>query len=64
MFIDFMNFHGFRGMDVLSLGTKVRLAAPYNTLARFQAGFLSADDFHRISHIFKDLPVFGPWMLI
>ena len=41
-----MDFHGFRGMDAYSL--KERPAAPIETFARFQAGFLSSEGFHRI----------------
>ena len=31
---------------------KIQLAAPRETFARFQAGFLSSGDFHRIPLIF------------
>ena len=42
-----MDFHGFRSMDAYT--GKSRPAAPIETFARFQAGFLSSEDFHRIS---------------
>ena len=32
----------------------LRLAAPIGTFARFQAGFLVSEDFHRISKFFMD----------
>ena len=35
-------------------GLKVRPAAPIETFARFQAGFLSSEDFHRFIPIFID----------
>ena len=63
-----MDFHGFRGMGAYSL--KERPAAPIETFARFQAGFLSSEEFHRISVIFIDFHrfwwifmYFGVWML-
>ena len=34
---------------------KERPAAPIETFARFQSGFLSSEDFHRIPSIFMDL---------
>ena len=40
-----MDFHDF-GVWVLKL-LKARPAAPIETFARFQAGFLSSEDFHR-----------------
>ena len=39
--------------------SKARLAAPIGTFARFQAGFLSSEDFHVfVSSIFIDFPDF------
>ena len=46
-----MDFHVFRGMGAWCL--KERPAAPIETFARFQAGFLSSEDFHRFLSIFK-----------
>ena len=40
-----MDFHGFPSMG--SYNGKEGLAAPIETFARFQAGFLSSEDFHR-----------------
>ena len=40
-----IDFQVFRGMDVS--GLKSQPAAPIETFARFQAGFLSSEDFHR-----------------
>ena len=51
-----MDFHGFPSMG--SCNGKIGPAAPIETFARFQAGFLSSEDFHRfllISIDFKDL---------
>ena len=72
-----MDFHGFPSMNVEH--GKIRPAAPIESFARFQAGFLSSDDFHRISeisidlhgfyislYIFKDFQIFmdfGAWVL-
>ena len=57
-----MDFHGFPSMG--SYNGKEGLAAPIETFARFQAGFLSSEDFrrflwiiidsHRFSRIFVD----------
>ena len=41
------------GVWVLNL-LKKRPAAPIETFARFQAGFLSSEDFHRFLSIFID----------
>ena len=38
---------------------KVRPAAPIETFARFQAGFLSSEDFHRFLSIFIDFHGFS-----
>ena len=46
----FIDFHDF-GVWVLKL-LKARPAAPIETFARFQAGFLSSEDFHRFPSIF------------
>ena len=46
----FIDFHIFRSMD--AYGLKRQPAAPIETFARFRAGFLSSEDFHRISQIF------------
>ena len=48
-----MGFHGCRGLDVTA--GKGQPAAPIETFARFQAGFLSSEDFHRFLSIFIDL---------
>ena len=45
-----MNSHVFRGMD--ACGLKAGPAAPIETFARFQAGFLSSEDFQRFPLIF------------
>jgi hypothetical protein len=37
---------------------KARPAAPIETFASFQAGFLPLEGFHRISCIFMDSPLF------
>jgi len=53
-----MDFHGFPSMG--SYNGKEGLAAPIETFARFQAGFLSSEDFsfsvdyHRFLWIFID----------
>ena len=52
-----MDFHGFRGMDAYN--GKERPAAPIETFARFQAGFLSSEDFHRFLSIFIDFHRFS-----
>ena len=38
---------------------KERPAAPIETFARFQAGFLSSEDFHRIPSIFMYVHIFA-----
>ena len=52
----FMNFQWFGGHGCLKPGTTVKggTAAHLETFARFQAGFLSSEDFRRISWIFID----------
>ena len=54
IFIDFrrffMDFHGFPSMNAYN--GKIGPAAPIETFARFQAGFLSSEDFHRFLLIF------------
>ena len=55
--IDFNRFHRFRGMG--SLDGKARPAAPIETFPRFQAAFLSSEDFHRILWIFLDFYEFS-----
>ena len=52
-----MDFHRFR--DLCAYPDKSRPAAPIETFARFQAGFLSSEDFHRISQIFMDFELLG-----
>ena len=37
----------------------IRLAAPIETFARFQAGFLSSEDFDRISYVFMGFELLG-----
>ena len=49
IFMDFVDFHGFRGMDWMPEGLKEGPAALIETFARFQPGFLSSEAFHRIS---------------
>ena len=51
------------GVWMLNL-LKKRLAAPMETFARFQAGFLSSNDFHRFRSIFIDLYDFHRFSLI
>ena len=53
IFIDFDDFHEFRGMGCLD-GVSGP-AALIETFARFQIGFLSSEDFDRIPSIFIDL---------
>ena len=51
---NFIDFHGFwciSGYGCLQ-GLKEQPAAPIETFARFQAGFLSSEDFHRVLSIF------------
>ena len=48
-----MDFHGFPSMG--SYNGKEGLDAPIETFARFQAGFLSSEDFHRFPWVFIDL---------
>ena len=44
-----MDSHDSRGLRSMDASDgKERLAAPIETFARFQAGFLSSEDFHRI----------------
>ena len=38
---------------------KAQPAAPIEAFARFQAGFLSSEDFHRFSQVFMDLHRFS-----
>ena len=52
-----MDFHDFGDMDAYRL--KKQPAAPIETLARFQAGFLSSEDFHRFLSIFIDFHGFS-----
>ena len=52
-----MDFHGFRGMGAWCL--KAQHAAPIETFARFQAGFLSSEDFHRFLLIIIDFHGFS-----
>ena len=52
-----MDFHGFPSMG--SYNGKEGLAAPIETFARFQAGFLSSEDFHRFLSIFIDFHGFS-----
>ena len=47
-----MDFHGFPSMSVYY--GKSQPAAPIETFARFQAGFLSSEDFHRFLLIIMD----------
>ena len=42
----FIDFHRFQGMG--AEGLMIRPASPVETFARFQAGFLSSEDFHGI----------------
>ena len=39
------------------------LVAPTPTFARFQAGFLASEDFHRISYMFIDVHAFPGWIV-
>ena len=50
--LDFYGFHGFPSMNAYN--GKIRPAAPIETFARFQAGFLSSEDFHRFPLIIID----------
>ena len=50
-----MGFHGFRGMGVTA--GKCEPAAPIETFARFQADFLSSEDFHRFLSIAIDFMI-------
>ena len=52
-----MDFHVFRSMGAYRL--KERPAAPIETFARFQAGFLSSEDFHHILLILIDFDRFS-----
>ena len=52
-FIDSNRFSLVSGMDLWD--GKARPAAPIGTFTRFQAGFSSSEDFHRISQIYIDL---------
>ena len=50
-----MNFHGLRGSGVIMFqDSKERLAARIEAFSRFQVGFLSSEDFHRILEICID----------
>ena len=51
-FIVFYRFYGFPSMSLCN--GKVGPAAPIETFARFQAGFLSSEDFHRFLLIIID----------
>ena len=50
-----MDFHGFPSMSVYN--GKSQPAAPIETFARFQAGFLSSEDFHRFLSIVIDFMI-------
>ena len=63
MFIDFDGFSCISGYGCLRL-LKLRPAAPIETFARFQDGFLSSEDFHRFLAIFIDLYDFHRFSLI
>ena len=55
-----MDLHAFRGFP--SMGCydgKERPGAPIEIFARFQAGFLSSEDFHRFLSIFIDFHRFS-----
>ena len=47
----FIDFHEFRSMD--AYGLEAQAAALIETFARFQAGFLSSEDFHRFLYRFQ-----------
>ena len=56
-----MDFHVFQGMG--SSNGKSQPDAPIETIARFQAGFLSSEDFHRFLSIFIDFHAFS-WIFM
>ena len=50
--MDFGEFACISGMD--AYGLKGQPADPMETFARFQAGFLSSEDFHPFPFVFMD----------
>ena len=56
-----MDFHRFPSMSLYN--GKAQPAAPIETFARFQADFLSSEDFHRFLSIFIDFHRFS-WIFM